>query len=421
MQVAYLFQSINTNLSESKAPQLHILYTIRGLQESGHQVSLLSLQSQRRVIFTDSITAITDGKILNRHYGKVSISNLRGFKLLESGIRKIQYKLNVPYFALFDNFRMFDACIQNINGYDLIHERYNVHSLGGALASRRLNIPYVLEVNADPISEYEFLDLPLSPLKRLQIKCEIYISAKTASKIICVSSQLKDFISSNWHVDAKKIAVLPNAANMNSFDQEYDKKKIRHQLGLMDEPVIMFVGGFYPWQDLNLLVDSFARVLKNNPLAKLVLVGDGKTKPDIEKKINADRLHHAVIFTGRVDHKNIPVMLAIADIAVAPNISFFEGHGGSPLKIFEYMASGKAIVATKNGQVKEIICSGEDGLLVEPSDVVGFTKALDTLLANPTLREKLGRAAYQRVCNNFTLKHYTNRLEYIYRDVLNIQ
>ena len=141
MQVVYLFQGVSTNISESKAPQLHILYTIRGLQERGHNVSLLTLQSQRRVIFTEDHKAISNGKLLKKHFGKVGISNNRGFIIVESGARRIQTKLHLPYFAIFDNIRMFDACLQNIKGYDLIHERYNVNSLGGAIASRKLNIP----------------------------------------------------------------------------------------------------------------------------------------------------------------------------------------------------------------------------------------------------------------------------------------
>lgn len=418
IRVAYVFQNIGINFSAPYAAQLHILNTLRGLQERGHDAYLLALQPQRRVLFTNDLDAIVENRITGKHYGRAGMSDNKFFRFFESGIRKIQEKLHIPYLAFFDNYRMMSAITSNLRGYELIHERYNKHTIGGMLASRKLNIPYVLEVNSDPIAESKFRGISLPKIYQLLFAWEIRMLAKNASKIISVSSQLKTFLSTNWNVDPKKIAILANAADIKIFGKKYDRDEIRRRLGLRDDPVILFVGGFYAWHDLNLLLDSFTRILDKFPSAKLVLVGQGDTKSLIEKKIIAQHLERAVIMTGNIDHDRVPEMLSIADITVAPFTEFFPGQGGSPLKLFEYMAAGKAIVCTRTGQVAEIIDNGNDGLLVEPGDVIGFAQALDLLLSDPNLRAQLGQNAAHKAGEEYTQGHYAKRLEEIYLEVL---
>jgi glycosyltransferase involved in cell wall biosynthesis len=418
LDIAYLFQNPTIAFSEPSAPQLHILHTLCGLEQRGHRVSLLALQPRRRVLFTGDLSAVATGHLSECHYGIAGTCDGLLFKSVESAIRRIQTELHLPYIALFDNYRMMSATLSNLRGYDLIHERYNKHTLGGMLASRRLGIPYVLEVNADPIAESEFRGKPLSRFDKFLFAWEIGVLATKASKIISVSSQLKMFLSEHWHVDPAHIAVLPNAADIDVFGRKYDRDGIRRKFGLLGDLIIMFVGGFYPWHDLNLLLDSFARILAKFPNAKLVLIGEGETKPDIEHKIFDDHLENSVILTGRIDHKKIPEMLSIADIAVAPNVAFNPGHGGSPLKLFEYMAAGKPIVCTRTGQIADIVSQGKDGLLVEPGDVTGFTQALELLISDADLRESLGRNASRKAGEEYTQSHYAQRLEEIYWDVL---
>jgi glycosyltransferase involved in cell wall biosynthesis len=199
---------------------------------------------------------------------------------------------------------------------------------------------------------------------------------------------------------------------------ETSMRSIRHHLGLTDEPVVMFVGGFYPWHDLSLLVESFGNLLRSAPDARLVLVGDGETRPTLEKMIKEQDLKHAVIMTGAVDHHRVPEMLAVADVAVAPNIPFFGGHGGSPLKIFEYMAAGKAIIASGTGQIAEVIHHGHNGLLVKPGDADDLARAMLRLINDPAERARLGRNARQQAVERHSWEHYAKELEQIYLSVL---
>ncbi len=414
LKIAYLFQSIGFRFSEPFAVQLHIYHLVRGLQQAGHIASILLLE-RKAVIHTEDLAAARRDELT---FGKLGLTGTALYKLVEGGIRRIHTLLHLPYLALFDSHRMYDACRHNLQGCDLIHERYNLMSLGGALASRRLGIPYVLEVNADLLTEREYQGTPEQGLRRWFAVRSTQYAFKTARKIIAVSSHLKDHLVNQWSIDPGKVVVLPNAADTEAFGRHYDVEPIRRQLGLTTEPVVMFVGGFYAWHDLPLLIDSFAMVLHDVPDARLILVGGGRTEPEIRQKIRENGLQHAVILAGKVDHSQVPAMLAAADVAVAPNIPFFSGHGGSPLKLYEYMAAGKAIVATKTGQVGEVIQDGHNGLLAEPGDVDGFADGLRTLLTNPKKRKRIGQVARDEAVSRHSWQHYAERLKGIYAEAM---
>ena len=416
-KIAYVYQSISTNFAEPFAVQLHIYHQIHGLQQAGHHVDLLALQG-RQALCTDNLQVFRDDKLSDSAFARLGLSGTKLFKTFESLIRRVQNAFKLPYLAIIDSYRTYDACCHNLQNHDLIHERYNLLSFGGAWASRRLGIPYVLEVNADMIAERQAQGKRERGIRRLFAIWTTRFCFDTAQRIICVSAQLKEHLVRQWKVDPGKIVVLPNGADTDAFGRRYDVKSIRCRLALEDEPVVMFVGGFYLWHDLTLLVKSFARVRCKFPHAKLVLVGDGRTRSSIEQAVVDNGLQSAVIMAGAVEHRHVPEMLAIADVAVAPNISFFDGHGGSPLKLFEYMAAGKAIIATKTGQVAEVIQDGHNGILVEAGDEEGLTAAMVTLLDDPPARERLGLLARRQAVEQHSWKQYTRELETVYSTIV---
>lgn len=413
LKIAYLYQSIGMNFAEPFAVQLHIYHQIHALQQAGHQVSLLALQG-RQVLCTRNLHVFRHKELSDRDFGKLGLSGAKLFKVVESAIRRMQVAFRLPYLAVIDSYRTCDACCRNLQGYDLIHERYNLLAFGGAWASRRLGIPYVLEVNADLLEERQAQGKGERGLRRLFAELTTRFCFNTAQRIICVSTQLKEHLTQKWEVNAEKIVVLPNAADTEAFGRAYDVESVRCRLGLKDEPVVMFVGGFYLWHDLALLVQSFTRVLDQVPSAKLVLVGDGRTRAAIEQIVVDNELESAVIMAGAVEHRHVPEMLSIASIAVAPNISFFDGHGGSPLKLYEYMAAGKAIVATRTGQIAEVIEDGYNGLLVEAGDEAGLAEAIASLLNDSAARNRLGQQARRQAIEQHSWNEYARQLERVY-------
>ncbi len=421
LKIAHLYQESGIRFYEPHAAQLHIYHTICGLQQAGHEVTLLALQG-RQVLCTQDLQIFKSNELIASHYGRLGWSGTALFKRLESGVRFLQSELHLPYLALFDSYRMAEAGFKNLKGFNVIHERFNLLALGGAWASRKLGIPFVLEVNADLLEQRKFKGIQEKGLRRLFAIWATRVCFNTAAKIICISAGLKDHLSRNWNIEESKLTVLPIAADVETFRPKHNSEHVRQGLGLTTEPVVMWVGGFYPWHDLDLLLDSFAQVLQKQPNARLILVGDGQTQPSIARKIIENGLQHAVIMTGPIAHSNVPEMLSIADVAVVPSAPVTAGHGGTgtPLKLFEYMAAAKAIVATAVNQATEVIRDGHNGLLVEAGDINGFTEAVLTLLNDPAERARLGHNAREQAVKHYSWEQYTKRLEEIYLSVLRI-
>ncbi|MCI0730663.1 MAG: glycosyltransferase family 4 protein [Chloroflexi bacterium] len=419
MNIAHLYQESGIRFCEPHAAQLHIYHTIRGLQQAGHEVTLLALQG-RRVLCTQDLQVFKSDKLPASHYGQLGLSGTALFKGFESRVRRLQSELHLPYLALFDSYRMAEAGYKNLQSVDLIHERFNLLALGGAWASRKLGIPFVLEVNADLLEQRKFKGIPERGLRRLFAEWATRMCFNAAAKIICISASLKDHLSSKWSVEESKLTVLPCAADVEAFGPNHNAELVRRGLGLTTEPVVIWVGGFYPWHDLDLLLESFIQVLQRHPNAKLVLVGEGQTRPAVAQKVLQNGLGHAVIMTGAVAHTRVPEMLSMAEVAVVPSapIPASRGGTGTPLKLFEYMAAGKAIVATALNQASDVIRDGQNGLLVEVGDVNGFAEGMLRLLNDPVERGRLGQNARRRAVEQYSWEEYTRRLEEVYRNVL---
>jgi glycosyltransferase involved in cell wall biosynthesis len=419
LKIAHFYQEPRIRFSEPRAAQLHIYHTIRGLQQAGHQVTLVALQ-ERRVLCTQDLEVFKSDRQLASDYAGLGLSGTVAFNLFESGVRRLQAELRFPYLALFDSNRMGEAGSKNLKGFDLIHERFNLLSLGGVWASRKLGIPLILEVNADLLEQRKFKGRPERGLRRLYAEWSTRVCFNAATKIICISAGLKNHLSSTWSIEASKLVVLPCAADVEALGPNLNSNHIRRSLGLATEPVVIWVGGFYPWHDLDLLLKSFTLVLQRRADAKLVLVGDGQTRPSVEEMVQRNGLRGAVILTGAIAHTRVPEMLSIADVAVVPAAPVSASHGGTgtPLKLFEYMAAGKAIVATAQDHAAEVIRDGHDGLLVAAGDVNRFAEAMLTLLNDPIERGRLGQNARQQAVERYSWEEYTRRLEEIYLNVL---
>jgi glycosyltransferase involved in cell wall biosynthesis len=419
LNIAHLYQESGIRFYEPHAAQLHIYHTIHGLQQADHEVTLLALQG-RDILCTKDLQVFKSDKLQDNQYCQLGWSGTNLFKWFESGIRRLQSELRLPYLALFDSYRMAEASSINLKGFDLIHERFNLLALGGAWASKKLRIPFVLEVNADLLEQRKFKGTPERGLRRLFAVWATRGCFNAATKIICISEGLKDQLKTKWNIDEDKLTVLPCAADVDAFGAKHDTEAVRRGLGLTDEPVVMWVGGFYPWHDLDLLLESFAQVVQKKPNARLVLVGDGQTRTLVEQKIIKNGLQQAVIMAGTVAHNRVPELLSIADIAVVPSapVSASRGGTGTPLKLFEYMAAGKAIIATAQDHASEVIRDSHSGLLIETGNVDGFAEAMLTLLNDPAERFRLGQNARQQAVALYSWEEYTRRLEEIYLNIL---
>lgn len=410
LRIAYLLQQSDLRLDNPSGPIVHIKAIVEYLQQAGHQVSFTALKPARRVSFTEDLREAREAKL--------GLTDKQPFKLFESAVRRGQRIVGLPYLALFDSLRFYDACIHNLKGYDVFHERFTRLSMGGAWAARRLGVPYVLEVNADILDEWDSFGQGPRGLQRLAVRWTSALCFRQAAAIVAVSEPLKSHLMRAWGLPEEKIFVLPNGADVDRFKPNVEPPTARIVLGLDEAPSVIFVSGFYPWHASLELIESFALVHQQIPAARLYMVGDGQMRDQTETYARQLGLDHVVCFVGTVPHEQIPNWLAVADVAVMPYPKLSKELWFSPLKMYEYMAAGKAIVASRAGQIAEVIKDDETGILVAPGDTHHFAHALIRLLNDKNERNRLGMNARRQAVEHHSWDQYVRNLATIYHSAL---
>jgi glycosyltransferase involved in cell wall biosynthesis len=411
-RIAYALQSVSVDLAAEAGPAVLIRHTIEELRQAGHQVTILALRGREMVGLEGPAWPGTARPL------PLGMSGGRPFKTVESGLRRLQSEVGLPYLGLFESRRFYEGARRALPRYDLCHEYHTLFSLGPTLACRRLRLPHLLTVDADLLLESELVGRPIRGIQAALAKWAARLTFRSATTLICVSAAAKAHFVRQWQIPAAKIAVVPNGVDTAAFSPCDDPRPVRARLGLTDGPLVMFVGGFQPWHGLELLVEAFARVAHKRPDAKLLLVGDGPARPAAEAAIASLKLEKNVHITGYVAHEAMPTWLAAADVAVAPYPALPQELWFSPLKLYEYMAAGKAIVASAAGQIAEVIEDGHNGRLVRPGDVAELAQAIGELLDDPAGRQELGRAARQQAVSQHSWQVYRQRLESLYTAAL---
>jgi glycosyltransferase involved in cell wall biosynthesis len=385
-------------------------HVARGLQARGHSLTFVAPGDLREVVCT--------ADPLQPRLARRTWSASRAFEIVSKGVWQLQKLLGVPYLNVFSNYRLLDACLHCLPGHDVVYERNGLYRDGVARACKWLGLPYILYFEADDLLEHEYLGKPLSGLLRWRAAAAIRRNLGAADAIVCVSEQGKLHLARNWGVPEGKIRVFPNAVDVERFRPDPAARlKAREELGLRNDPLIMFVGNFYKWHDVATLLQAFAQLLLTCPQARLVLVGDGAQRPAMAQLSSEMGLNGAVRFTGMVAHAKIPGFLNAADIAVVPVPPMQHEMWLSPIKLFEYLASGLAVVASAVGQVASIVKDGDTGLLVPAGDVPAMAAALTRLISDSALRAKLGQAAREDAQRKYSWERYVSRLEALYAEV----
>lgn len=279
---------------------------------------------------------------------------------------------------------------------DLIYERYALFLAAGVAAARVCRVPIVVEVNDSVTIERS---RPLA-LRYLATRMERWI-LRNATLVVTVSQPFKRRLLGHG-LSEERVLVTHNAVDPGDWPDEPDTGAAGADAG----PVtIGCVAAFVAWHRPELLIDCVAEVMSSRDV-RLLMVGDGPARPAAERRARDLGCASRVEFTGFVPHEKVRELLSTVDIAVIPH----SNDHGSPMKIFEYMAAGKAIVAPACGPIMEIVEDGETGLLFGPSDHGGLTQVLVRLAEDSALRRRLGRDARQRVLRRHTWSRNVRRV-----------
>jgi glycosyltransferase involved in cell wall biosynthesis len=213
--------------------------------------------------------------------------------------------------------------------------------------------------------------------------------------------------------------VNPNAVDPDYFYPGGGDPELRRRLGVAPEEVlVMFVGTFGPWHGVEVLGQAIRNLLTQpNPSAEVprlrfLLVGEGALSTKLRATLEREVFAGQVIFAGLVPHESIRDYLDASDILVSPHVPMPDGSDffGSPTKLFEYMAMGKSIVASRLNQIGEVLRDRETALLVKPGDPNELAAAVMELARNPELRRRLGEGARQAAVATHSWKQNAARV-----------
>lgn len=288
--------------------------------------------------------------------------------------------------------------------YQLIYERHAFFLTVTSKIAQDSNIPYVVEVN-ELVGDERVRKQPLlTPFAKW---CDRQ-TFQRASRIIVVSPHLKRKILQEHNIPEDKILVHPNAVEAQLLAQPTDPTQFIKNYTLEGKLNVGFMGWFVQWHRLDLLVNAFAQLVRQHPELdpNLVLIGDGPLKESLIQQAREQGVQDHLTFTGPIAHNDVPAMIRAMDIAIIPHSNEFR----SPIKLFEYMAQARPVIAPATEPISSVTTHNQNALHFPPLDQDALTKQLLLLATNPQLRQNLGNHALEKVKNHHTWQHNARHL-----------
>lgn len=315
-----------------------------------------------------------------------------------------------------------------------IYQRMSIANVSGVQLSRKFNIPLVIEYNGSEVWVSKHWGKPLRYHNIAETAEECCL--KHAHMVVTVSDVLgRDLEQRGVHPD--RILVYPNCIDPKVFDfdkfSDAELLELRSKYGIPNDAVVVtFVGTFGQWHGVEVLAEAIKRLLNEKPGQVIseniyfLLVGDGIKMPDVKSILSEIEDSTRIILTGLVRQEEAPLYLAASDILLSPHVQNNDGSEffGSPTKLFEYLAMGKAILASDLAQIGDVLkpdmklesnyaldeSKDAVALLAEPSNVDHLITGILKLAENATLRSELGKNAKNLALKKYTWDHHVNAI-----------
>ena len=341
---------------------VHISELINALRKLGHEVMVVAPAAMERAKFGADAGAVA---ILKRYVPRFA------YELMEFGYSLIAYQ---RLRRAVHTFRP-----------DCLYERYNLFLPAGIWLKKNFGLPMLLEVNAPLFEErdkYEGISL-----RRLAGWSQRHVW-RGADFVLPVTAVLADMVLAAG-VPKERIAVIPNGIDPERFgNNSLSIEDAKSKLGLSHRLVLGFTGFVREWHGLDRVVDLIADRAKGAGL-HLLVVGDGPARESLQVRARYRGIADCVTVTGIVDRDQVPDYVAAFDIALQPSVVPY----ASPLKLFEYLAMGRAIVAPALPNITEVLTDGENAVLFDPDQADGMLRAIERLCNDGELRRRVAVGA----------------------------
>jgi glycosyltransferase involved in cell wall biosynthesis len=386
------------------------------LSGNGFQIKIISRIGRITSISSKNLIAFKVDNV-NRHKSSKHTSSSLNFMLSH---------LPNPLTTILGTLVLIRDIINECSSKKIIHIHDATSSLLIALiASKIFNIPFLVQIHGFPIKEQKIkLSRENSLLNNFiwfltKVWHTIAIKLMRSCAILLVNNKEVKFFYESCGFSSEKLEVVSSAVNLNEFEKcllsKNEAKKCLGLSNLKETVTIGFIGGLRPEKNVEILVKAFGELIKEKPelKAKLIIIGDGPTRPILEKYVEEYNIDNYTLFLGYIP--NAHRFLNIIDIFVLPSLS-----EGSPIVLIEAMACGKAINASNISAIREMVEDRREALLFDPHNPEQLKSLMLKLYNNPELRVKLGENAKKKA------KQYDDNVVFskiveIYQKVLRIK
>ncbi len=341
---------------------VHISELINALRNLGHEVMVVAPAAMERAKFGADAGTVA---MLKRYVPRFA------YELMEFGYSLIAY-------------HRLSRAVQTFRP-DCLYERYNLFLPAGVWLKKNFGLPMLLEVNA-PLYEERDKYGGIS-LRRLAGWSQRYVW-RGADFVLPVTAVLADMVLAAG-VPKERIAVIPNGIDQERFgNNSLSIEDAKSKLGLGHRLVLGFTGFVRKWHGLDRVVDLIADRADGGGL-HLLIVGDGPARESLQARARHRGIADRVTVTGIVDRDQVPDYVAAFDIALQPSVVPY----ASPLKLFEYLAMGRAIVAPESPNIAEVLTDGENAVLFDPDQADGMLRAIERICNDGELRRRVADGA----------------------------
>lgn len=288
---------------------------------------------------------------------------------------------------------------------DVVYYRW-MDSPHPLLFARLVGARCVCEVNGEPVPDWS------EAHRTLKGRLKHYLASfaiRRCDRVVVLTDGLRDLVVRRYRVAPERIAVLPSGTDTSVFVPQ-KSEACRRRVGLSpDRDYIGFVGSFYRYQGLQCLLDAMVIIRQTLPSVHLLLVGDGEAASELKQQADRLALSSCITWTGRVPYQDVPAWIGAMTVCVAP---FREDRGEtSPVKIFDYLACGRPVIASAIPSVSATFTQKIGVALVPPDDHAALAEAIMALLNDRDRQSRMGDHGRHFIEQGRSWTHLTNHLK----------
>ena len=407
MKIGYLMQQgVNIRQRPFDGPGNHVRQVIEELKHLGHEVRVL-LNLDGQIMKTDNLEDFETVSVRWMSKGPL--------RVFERGARRIQYELKLPYLGLFESLRFALACYQELSGCDLLYERISWLGYGGGWAANWLKIPLVLEENGDQLADLEARGIAPRGIQKQVTLNLMHRAMKRASYVVATGDGWRAHFIKRWNYNQDRIITVENGTEIVRLLNRAQLRSFQMVDSSDQSTTIVYLGGFYAWHGVSVLLSTLARAIEQGVKLKVVLIGSGYGEDEARKLASDLKINDFVTFTGRLSVADFAPIMANADIGVAPYCGWKEFSG---LKLLDYKAAGLAVIASgKDGQ-PSCLKHGQTGWIVPPCDEEALLNAIIHLSKEVELRRQMGQTARFEAESCHGWDHTAQHLDHLFTRIV---